>query len=136
MKTELDLPTLGLIAGTRGMLGAGIGLLLADRLSAEQRRAVGWTLLRGNDRGPEASGIPDFAHGISPLCRPTAPVFRHSGSPGGPARLWSYRVPCSGHEQLSRPSDRSVYRGAGFTGLAASLTRRWPPRMTGNAANT
>ncbi|HJV26919.1 MAG TPA: hypothetical protein VJ673_14620 [Aromatoleum sp.] len=45
MKTELDLPTVGLIAGTRGMLGAGIGLLLADRLSAEQRRTAGWTLL-------------------------------------------------------------------------------------------
>ena len=32
------------VAGTRGALGAGLGLLLADRLSAEQRRAVGWTL--------------------------------------------------------------------------------------------
>jgi hypothetical protein len=27
------------------VLGAGIGLLLADRLSEDQRRAVGWTLL-------------------------------------------------------------------------------------------
>ena len=26
-------------------LGAGVGLLLADRLSAEDRRAIGWTLL-------------------------------------------------------------------------------------------
>jgi uncharacterized membrane protein YfcA len=34
-----------LIAGTRGMLGAGIGLLLADRLPEAQRKAVGWTLL-------------------------------------------------------------------------------------------
>ena len=30
--TELRLPELGLIAGTRGMLGAGIGLLVADKL--------------------------------------------------------------------------------------------------------
>ena len=44
IKTELTLPELGLIAFTRGLLGAGIALLLADKLSADQRRAVGWTL--------------------------------------------------------------------------------------------
>jgi hypothetical protein len=27
------------------MLGAGAGLLLADRLNDDQRRAIGWTLL-------------------------------------------------------------------------------------------
>ena len=43
-ETRLTLPQLGLIAGTRGALGAGIGLLLSDRLSQEQRKAVGWTL--------------------------------------------------------------------------------------------
>lgn len=37
-------PELVLIAATRGMLGAGLALLLGERLSAEQRRAVGWTL--------------------------------------------------------------------------------------------
>jgi uncharacterized membrane protein YfcA len=41
----ITLPRLGLIAGTRAALGAGAGLLLADRLPPEQRRAVGWTLL-------------------------------------------------------------------------------------------
>ncbi len=46
MKTaELTLPEIGLIAGTRAMLGAGAGLLLAEKLSADQRKAVGWTLL-------------------------------------------------------------------------------------------
>ena len=44
-ETRLTLPELGLIAGTRGALGAGIGLLLADCLSGEQRKAVGWTLV-------------------------------------------------------------------------------------------
>jgi hypothetical protein len=34
-KAELTLPEIALIAGTRGMLGAGAALLLADRLSAE-----------------------------------------------------------------------------------------------------
>jgi len=44
-ETQVTLPELALIAGTRAALGAGIGLLLADRLSPEQRRAIGWTLL-------------------------------------------------------------------------------------------
>jgi len=43
--TELRLPELGLIAGTRGMLGAGVGLLLADKLNRSQRKGVGWTLV-------------------------------------------------------------------------------------------
>jgi hypothetical protein len=41
----VTLPELFLIAGTRVALGAGIGLLVAERLSDQQRRAVGWTLL-------------------------------------------------------------------------------------------
>lgn len=41
---RLTLPEIGLIGGTRGMLGAGIALLLADRLNDDQRKAVGWTL--------------------------------------------------------------------------------------------
>lgn len=44
-ETHLTLPELGLIAATRGALGAGIGLLLADRLTDEERKAVGWTLV-------------------------------------------------------------------------------------------
>ena len=43
--TELRLPELALLAGTRGMLGAGIGLLLADRLSEDKRKGIGWTLM-------------------------------------------------------------------------------------------
>ena len=42
---ELTLPEIGLIAATRGLLGAGIALLFADKLSAEQRKTVGWTLV-------------------------------------------------------------------------------------------
>jgi uncharacterized membrane protein len=38
------MPEILLIGGTRAMLGAGLGLLLANKLSLEQRRAVGWTL--------------------------------------------------------------------------------------------
>ncbi|MCC7086755.1 MAG: hypothetical protein IT427_17275 [Pirellulales bacterium] len=42
---DITIPELGLIAGTRGILGAGVGLLLADRLSKDQRKATGWALL-------------------------------------------------------------------------------------------
>jgi hypothetical protein len=46
MKTvRLTLPEIALLAGTRAALGAGIGLLLGERLKPEQRSAVGWTLL-------------------------------------------------------------------------------------------
>jgi hypothetical protein len=38
------LPVLGLAVGTRAMLGAGIALLLSDKLTPEQRKAAGWTL--------------------------------------------------------------------------------------------
>lgn len=41
---SLSVPEIAVIGATRGMLGAGLALLLADRLSDEQRRAVGWTL--------------------------------------------------------------------------------------------
>lgn len=47
MRSEHQLNTFDLImlAATRGMLGAGIGLLVAGRLTDEQRRAVGRTLI-------------------------------------------------------------------------------------------
>ena len=44
-ETTLTIPELGLIAGTRVALGAGIGFLLAEKLSSEQRRAAGIVLL-------------------------------------------------------------------------------------------
>jgi len=41
----LTLPMMGLIASTRAFIGAGLALLLADKLGREERRAVGWSLL-------------------------------------------------------------------------------------------
>jgi hypothetical protein len=41
---ELTMPELALIGGTRALGGAGIALLLADRLDAERRKLVGWAL--------------------------------------------------------------------------------------------
>jgi hypothetical protein len=44
-ETRLTIPEVSLIAGTRAALGGGLALLLADRLSREQRKATGWALL-------------------------------------------------------------------------------------------
>jgi len=43
-ETRVTIPELALIAGTRAALGGGLALLLADRLSREQRKAAGWAL--------------------------------------------------------------------------------------------
>ena len=43
-EVQATLPELVLLVGTRAALGAGLGLLLADRLPESQRKAVGWTL--------------------------------------------------------------------------------------------
>lgn len=42
---SLAVPELALIGATRAALGAGLAMLLGERLNREQRRAVGWTLL-------------------------------------------------------------------------------------------
>jgi HAMP domain-containing protein len=41
----LKVPTFGFIVATRAALAAGIGLLMAGRLTDEQRRRVGLTLV-------------------------------------------------------------------------------------------
>ncbi|MBK5277105.1 MAG: hypothetical protein JJE30_18920 [Desulfuromonadales bacterium] len=43
-ETRLTIPELMLVVGTRAAAGAGLALLLADRLSKEQRKAAGWSL--------------------------------------------------------------------------------------------
>lgn len=45
MKTRLSLLELGLVVGTRAVLAAGVGLLLADRWRRQQRHRIGWTLV-------------------------------------------------------------------------------------------
>lgn len=44
-KTLLTIPEVGLIAGTRAMMGVGIGLLVSDRLRRRQRKRAGWALV-------------------------------------------------------------------------------------------
>ena len=42
---SLTIPEIALIAGTRVALGAGLGLLLADKLSDDARKGAGLALL-------------------------------------------------------------------------------------------
>ena len=41
----LTMPDLLLIAGTRIALGAGLGLLMSDKLTRDARKGAGWALL-------------------------------------------------------------------------------------------
>ena len=43
-KSILTIPEIGLIGVTRVALGAGLALLLADKLDRKERRAAGWAL--------------------------------------------------------------------------------------------
>ena len=43
-KSIITIPEIGLIGVTRVALGAGLALLLADRLDRKERRAAGWAL--------------------------------------------------------------------------------------------
>ncbi|HUB26538.1 MAG TPA: hypothetical protein VL992_14025 [Tepidisphaeraceae bacterium] len=44
-KAQLSIRELSLIAGTRAVAGAGLGLLLADRIPSDRRKTIGWSLL-------------------------------------------------------------------------------------------
>jgi hypothetical protein len=41
----VTVPEIALVAATRGIAGAGIGLLVAGSLRPDTRRTLGWTLL-------------------------------------------------------------------------------------------
>ena len=41
----LTIPEIVLLAGTRVALGAGLGLLIGEKLSREARKGAGWALL-------------------------------------------------------------------------------------------
>jgi hypothetical protein len=43
-KSILTIPEIFLIGATRVALGAGLALLLGEKLDRKERRAVGWTL--------------------------------------------------------------------------------------------
>jgi hypothetical protein len=54
----LTIPQIAIIAATRGALGFGAGLLLADNFRRAKRKALGWSLLLSG----MASTIPIAMH--------------------------------------------------------------------------
>lgn len=44
-RVVLSVPQAAFIAGTRGALGFGAGLLLSRKIAESRRRALGWSLL-------------------------------------------------------------------------------------------
>ena len=65
--TSLTVPELALIAATRGAIGFGAGLLIANKLKDERRRTLGWSLfLTGL-----ASTVPIAIHVFGKKKRPT-----------------------------------------------------------------
>lgn len=63
----LTAPEIGLIAGTRMAFGVGVGLLIAGRMSNDQRRAAGWALAVVGG----LTTIPLIAHVITGRKQPT-----------------------------------------------------------------
>ncbi|HZJ44215.1 MAG TPA: hypothetical protein VFD63_10630 [Pyrinomonadaceae bacterium] len=55
---SLTVPEIGLIAATRGAIGFGAGLLLANKFKGERRKLLGWTLFLSG----LASTIPIVLH--------------------------------------------------------------------------
>lgn len=43
-KTGLTIPEIAMIAGTRVIAGAGVALLLADKLDMKRRKKLGWAM--------------------------------------------------------------------------------------------
>jgi hypothetical protein len=41
---KVSVPELALVAATRGAIGFGAGLLLADKFSGDRRKMLGWSL--------------------------------------------------------------------------------------------
>ena len=78
-RTPLSVPEIALIGGTRAALGAGLGLLLADRLKDDQRRAVGWTLFAVG----AITTIPILAHVLSSSHATDTGLGMASGRVGG-----------------------------------------------------
>jgi len=70
---RLPFPELALIAATRGALGFGLGLLLADRLSDERRKELGWAFLL-------LGALSTFPLAADVLGRRLAPADGHLGT--------------------------------------------------------
>jgi hypothetical protein len=78
----LSLPTFAFVIGTRAALAAGIGLLLADKLPASRRRAIGAALVAVG----AATTVP-AAISVGRSVRRSRPVVHHDRALVGAVRL-------------------------------------------------
>ncbi len=107
-ETKISLPELGLVGGTRAVLGLGLGLLLAGRMSDDQRRAVGWSLflvgaLSTVPLAFDVLGKADRRLGLKPAVGGRSPS-RGAGNKkptGGQTLPWVYEKRWSDHRLLS-----------------------------------
>ena len=79
---ELSFPEFAFIAATRGMAGAGIGLLVSNHLDVETRKAVGWTLFAIGALTTLPIALMLFARRSHAM-----PAVSHEPGPDAPARL-------------------------------------------------
>jgi hypothetical protein len=68
----LSVPEIAIFAATRGAIGLGAGLLLADKLQQPKRKTIGWSLFLSG----LASTIPIAMH----LFRKTKPAVNQAAS--------------------------------------------------------
>ena len=95
---DINLPTFGFVVMTRALLGMGIGLLVAGRLTDEQRRAVGLTLVAVGaatacavHRAPTASAAKTTHPAAPDGYRLPAPTISSPRSTGPPAPSLQFR---------------------------------------------
>jgi hypothetical protein len=61
-EAQIDPAEMALVIGTRAALGVGLGFLLGNCLTEEQRRVAGWTLLLGGGFVAATLGWEIFGH--------------------------------------------------------------------------
>jgi hypothetical protein len=71
---EFTIPELGLVAATRAILGAGVGLLLAGRLSADARKALGWGFV-------VVGALTTIPLALEVFGKERSPIFEHGDRP-------------------------------------------------------
>ena len=127
---QLTLPELAMVAGTRAILGAGLGLLLADRLPEGQRKAVGVDTLPRRSSHHRTPGV--GSPGKSPR-HPPVPGDRSGAGPFSP-RLHRHPIGIDHESEIHRRQLEDEYdhirsqptgRGdRGWHGLRARSLRR------------
>jgi hypothetical protein len=61
-EAQINPAEMALVLGTRAALGVGLGFLIGNCLTEEQRRAAGWTLLLGGGFVAATLGWEIFGH--------------------------------------------------------------------------